>query len=127
MEKLAIGARLKTSRRSFLTGLTGLYLIPQPKSQERSPLPDAPPPKFWFGDRVTWRWWVEDPNDRDFEIEVVETGTVIGLARGQNQYYWDKVYKSWWYWVKRDSTPDETLSEQMVVEKELELKGNGSC
>lgn len=115
--------RLTSSRRNFLAGLagSGLCCFPpsKPQPQRLSPFPDVPPPKFWFDDRVIWKWWAEDPNDRKYEIEMVETGTVIGLARGKNQYYWDKAYECWWYWVKNNCEPDQILNEQMIVEKEL--------
>jgi hypothetical protein len=111
---------LAFSRRTLLTGLTGLCLVSRPQPQRQSPLPDAPPPKFWFGDRVIDRYWGEHPQDMTLEIEIIERGTVVGLAWGKDFYYYDPTYQSWWYWVKWDSEPDEALTSLRFAEKDLE-------
>ncbi|CBN58285.1 MULTISPECIES: hypothetical protein [Kamptonema] len=60
---------------------TGLKLAP-------SPIREAPSPKFWFGDRVSYLW----PDEQDSSIQQSEDGEVVGVC-------WHPLDKQWQYSV----------------------------
>ena len=104
-------------RRTFLSAALSFVVVPHSKSAFL--LPGVPYPRFRFGDRVVDHFWGEDPHDMTREIEFIERGTVVGLAWGKDFYYGDPAYQSWWYWVKWDNEPDQSLTELRTAEKEL--------
>ena len=113
---------LTFSRRTLLTGLTGLCLVGLRQPKRQSPLPDVPPPKFWFGDRIIDHYWGEDPHDRTQEIEIIERGTVVGLAWGKDYYCGNPTHQSWWYIVKWDSEAENDAMCPHWAEAELKAE-----
>jgi hypothetical protein len=111
---------LPFSRRTLLAGLTGLCLVARPQPQRQSPLPDAPPPKFWFGDHVVWSIWCDHPDDPTYEIEFFYHGTIVGLAYGKNGLYYKPTYECWWYLIDLDLEPGEALTNPKLPEHDLE-------
>lgn len=109
--------RSNVSRRNILVGLTGLCAIPL-RTQNISPIPDAPPPKFWFGDRVSYHW-VSDGGQQHSE-----TGKVIGA-------FWHPIEKRWNYHVlwlnstldRKKAEPYPSFDEVPVLEKHLYFEG----
>ena len=81
-------ARLTSSRRNFLFGLGGLCAIaPRPAElQKVSPVANAPLPKFWFSDLVSYVWLDEEKNPQ------YEVGRVVGSV-------WNPLKKHWEYSV----------------------------
>lgn len=105
-------------RRTFLSAALSLIVVPKTKAPFSVPL-DAPPPRFWFGDRVVDHFWGEDPQDMTREIEFIERGTVVGLGWGKDYWYGNPAYQSWWCFVNWDSDPDGCLTQLHFAEESL--------
>lgn len=71
------------TRRTLLKGLSLAFV---PKVQNALPIPSAPKPKFWFGDRVSYIWIDDNGNPQK------EFGKVVGAC-------WNPLKKHWEYSV----------------------------
>lgn len=92
------------SRRGFLQSfplLSGL-LVASPGHQTltntlgRALAQDVPPPRFWFGDKVEYSFWMEDETDRRYEIEVKCLAIVTGSCYHRDLWC-GNVVTGWWY------------------------------
>lgn len=106
------------SRRSFIKGLTVNAVLA--KSSRPSPLADAPAPRYWFGDRVVYRFWADLDSKPGYEQEIVIAGTVVGLARGADFYFGNHFHVDWWYWIIFDGDEKYQLLECQHCESDLE-------
>lgn len=103
-------ARLTSSRRNFLRGLGLCAIAPRPAElQKVSPIPNTPPPKFWFGDRVSYLW----SDDDNSIIQQSENGNVVGMI-------WHPLEKCWQYsviWL--DSTIKDYCPKYPIFDEHL--------
>lgn len=89
----------KLDRRSFLSGLGSAFVLIR-----RSPrllLPDAPAPRFWFGDRVRVSWICDD------ELDPVRLGKLLWMEGRVTGLIFDSpevsLVSSWAYQVDFDN------------------------
>lgn len=94
------------SRRDFVKLLISLLFFNY-SGQKTVLLPGLPPPKYSFGERVFITWF-------DGESEVIEFGTVVGLAYGRS-FYFVSHYQSWWYFVQLDSSVKGSIDDDLSV------------
>jgi hypothetical protein len=101
----------KFSRREFVRSLVLLFSS-QFSTFKLCFLSAVPLPKYSIGQRVFITWF-----DADNQLEVVEPGTIVGLAFGQE--FFPDVFLGWYYFVQLDSCPTEFLSNCFQSEFEV--------
>ncbi len=105
---------MTVSRRNLLKGLSLAFI---PKVQNNSPVPNAPPPKFWFGDRVSYCWVDDDGNSQD------EFGQVTGLSWHPLRKHWE--YSVLWltstvYTGREPGSTYPSFDHELIYETEIE-------